>query len=403
MTTAEIDAHAARFHPVLDLLARKLLEDEKHIGVEFPYVTEPNGAWRTMPASASAGYRPDGWTHGNWFCGFWVGLLVAAHLWTKKPLYLTLAEERMRLVAERANDPNTHDIGFIFLSSALPLLQVTNEHRHRDVALKAADQLRRRLVMTERGAYISSWGPITDPRGRCSSAIDTMANIPLLYWAAKASGDASYALAGVAHAEMSRAFIRPDNSTFHALEYDPVTGERKRGYTFQGLNDGSFWSRGQCWAVRGYVATAIVTGVPSYLRLAETLAERFLERLGSMPVPPYDFDDSTPGRPLDSAAGAILVSSLLDIAALQSVPERAAYWQKHALTMLDHLVRECLAREESHRGILKHGCYSWPHRDGVDSAVMFGDYYFIEAVCKLVMPGRFAPLLSPLADPKQTI
>ena len=397
MTTPDVNAHANRYGPVLDLLARKLLEDEGRIGVAFPYVTDASGAWRTMLASESAGYRPDGWTHGNWFCGFWVGLLVAAHLWTRKPLYLALAEERMRLVAERANDPNTHDIGFIFLSSALPLWQVTGDQRHQDVALKAADQLRRRLVMTERGAYISSWGPMTDPRGRCSSAIDTMANIPLLYWAAQASGDAGYALAGVAHAEMTRAFIRPDHSTFHAVEYDPVSGARKRGYTFQGSSDSSFWSRGQCWAIRGYVATALATGIPSYVTLAETLAERFLERLGPMPVPPYDFDDASPTRPLDSSAGAILVSSLLDIAALQSDPARAAHWQKRALTLLDNLIRECLAREDTHRGMLKHGCYSWPHRDGVDSAVMFGDYYFIEAACKLAMPGRFTPVLSALS------
>lgn len=41
----------------------------------------------------------------------------------------------------------------------LPLLPAPGDERHRDIALKAADQLRRRLVMTERGAYISSWGP----------------------------------------------------------------------------------------------------------------------------------------------------------------------------------------------------------------------------------------------------
>jgi unsaturated chondroitin disaccharide hydrolase len=44
------------FTEALDLLAAKLVEDEAAIGVEFPYVTEPDGAWRTMPASLSAGY-----------------------------------------------------------------------------------------------------------------------------------------------------------------------------------------------------------------------------------------------------------------------------------------------------------------------------------------------------------
>ena len=397
----ENEPRMRRMGAALDLLARKMLEDEKHLGIEFPYVTDPGGAWRTMPASLSAGYRPEGWTHGNWFCGFWVGLLVASHLWTREERYLALAEERMRLVDQRADDGNTHDIGFIFMSSALPLLRVTDAARHRAVALRAAEQLRRRLVITPRGAYLASWGPLSDPRARCSSAIDTMTNIPLLYWAAEESADASFTLAGVAHAEMSRNFVRPDHSTFHAVEYDVATGARTRGYTFQGWRDDSFWSRGQAWAVYGYAATAAATGVPSYLELAEKLAEVFLERLGSSAIPPYDFDDPDPQRPLDSAAAAILASALLDVAALHPDRSRAARWHAHALALLDGLLSEGLAVEPGHRGLLKHGCYSWPLREGVDSAVLFGDFFFVEALCKLLLPGKLRPELAPLSAPAQ--
>ena len=76
-----------------------------------------------MPASLSAGYDGDAWSHGNWFCGFWVGLLAAAHLRTGDDRFLALARERMTLVAPRAEDPNTHDIGFVFYSSAKVLHQ----------------------------------------------------------------------------------------------------------------------------------------------------------------------------------------------------------------------------------------------------------------------------------------
>ena len=67
-----------------------------------------------MPASRSAGYAGDAWSHGNWFCGFWVGLHLAAYLWTRDERHLGFAKERMVLVAPRADNPNTHDIGFIF-------------------------------------------------------------------------------------------------------------------------------------------------------------------------------------------------------------------------------------------------------------------------------------------------
>lgn len=384
------DAYGA----ALALLGRKLLEDEATIGAAFPYVTEPSGQWRTLPASWSAGYQGEAWSHGNWFSGFWIGLLLAAHLQTGDERLAELARERMPLVAQRASDGNTHDIGFLFYCSAVPIHRITGDERYSATALQAADGLRRRLVTTRRGAYISSWGKLSDRRGRVSSAIDTMANLPLLYWAAETSGDASFRLAGEAHALMTRdAFIRPDHSTFHAVEYALPSGDRARGYTLQGWADDSLWSRGQAWAVYGYVATARATGKPEYVTLAEALARRYFDRLGDRAVPPWDFDaPAGPDCPEDSSTAAIMSSALLDLAELHPDPAAGAAWRARALATLTALCRDYLAREESHRGLLKHGCYSKPHNDGVDSAVIFGDFYFAEALSAALRPGRFRPV-----------
>ncbi len=59
------------------------------------------------------------------------------------------------------------------------------------------------------------------------------------------------------------------------------------------------------------------------------------------------------------------------------------------MALLEALCGEPLTREPGHRGLLKHGCYSKPHGDGIDSAVMFGDYYFVEALCGVLLPSRF--------------
>jgi unsaturated chondroitin disaccharide hydrolase len=169
----------------MDLLGQKLAEDETSLGLEFPVVTAEDGHWLTAPASQSAGYNGEAWSHGNWHCGFLVGLHLAAYVHTGEPRFLLWANERMRLVAQRSEDPNTHDIGFIFDSSAIPGYLITRQEWLAEVALRAASRLRERLITTPLGAYISSWGPMTDPRGRRSSAIDTMANLPLLYWASR--------------------------------------------------------------------------------------------------------------------------------------------------------------------------------------------------------------------------
>jgi unsaturated chondroitin disaccharide hydrolase len=383
------------FSGVLAQMANKVAEDELTLGVEFPQLTAPDGSWIRLPASLSAGYTGSAWNHGNWFCGFWVGLLLASYCTSGDKKFLMWARERMRLVAQRAEDPNTHDIGFIFDSSAIPGFDITGDRWYGDIALAAAGKLRARLVNTRRGAYLASWGPLDDPRGRCSSAIDTMANLSLLYWAAHYSGDGSYRLAAEAHADMTAgAFIRADDSTYHAVEYDTVSGERRRGYTFQGAADESAWSRGQGWAIYGYVNSARETGRRKYLDLAERLAAYYIGRLDGRQVPPWDFDATGADAGIkDTAAAAVVASALLELGRLHPDPAAAAKWGGQGLAMLEALCRDEFASEAPHRGLLKHSCYSKPHNEGVQSATMFGDFFFAEALCRVVMPGKFRPVV----------
>lgn len=392
------DTVAPNIKNALDLIAKKTLEDETAIGSTFPYVTHPDGSWDTMSVSVSAGYTGENWSHGNWFCGFWVGLLLTSYLHTGDEKYLKLAADRMVLVEERASDGNTHDIGFIFLSSAMPFYRITGDERHRATALRAADKLRSRLVVTDRGSYVSSWGPMTDPRGRAASAIDTMANIPLLYWAGKEADDASFRLAAEEHAKMTMlSFNRDDNTQFHAVEYDTTTGERLRGYTFQGAHDDSYWSRGTGWAVMGLAVTAANSGNVDYLTQAIAISEKWFEALGDKAVPPYDYDATGDGVPEDSAASAIMAAGLLDLADLHPDETIAAHWRGKAEFLIKGLCEGYLATEDAHRGILKHGCYSEPHKIGPDAAVMFGDYFFAEALNRIAFPGKFIEKYSRLA------
>lgn len=387
------ESQRAAFRRVLDLLTERMAADDAALGDAFPYLTAPSGAWKTMPATRSAGYGPNGWDHGNWFCGFWIGLLLAAYVHSGDAALLGAARRRLDLIGPRAEDPNTHDIGFIFQSSAIPACHITGARAYAELALRAAERLRARAVRTKAGSYIAAWGPLDDPRGRASSAIDTMANLPLLYWAAAETGDASFRDLGAAHTRMAAgAFVRPDCSTYHAVEYDPESGVKRRGFTFQGAADESCWPRGQAWAIKGFAASAEAAADAGFFALAEDLGRYFLARLDAGLVPYWDFDDpAIPAAPRDSSAAAIAASGFLDLARLSPDPALAAEWVARGLALLDALARDYLVTEESHRGILKHGCYSKPQGEGVDSAVLFGDFYFIEALVKLLYPGRFAP------------
>jgi unsaturated chondroitin disaccharide hydrolase len=400
MTHRIAPTHAQQrlFTDTLERIAEKVSDDERTLGIEFPVLTGADGRWITQTASVSAGYRGDAWSHGNWFCGFWVGLLLASYLQTGNERYLVWARERMQLVAQRADDPNTHDIGFIFDSSAVAGFHVTGDAWYAQLALRAADKLRARLVNTPAGSYLASWGPMSDPRARCSSAIDTMANLPLLFWATCYSGDGSYRLAAEAHAQMTaKAFIRADRSTYHAVEYDILTGRRARGYTFQGFADESAWSRGQGWAIYGNVISARETGKLEYLLLAEDLTKYYLERLAGRPIPPYDFDATgADAEILDSAAAAVVASALLEMGRIHPDRQAGAAWAARGCDMLEALCRDAFATEDSHRGALKHSCYSRPHNEGVNSATMFGDFFFVEALCRAVLPGRLRAELSEL-------
>jgi unsaturated chondroitin disaccharide hydrolase len=110
-------------------------------------------------------------------------------------------------------------------------------------------------------------------------------------------------------------------------------------------------------------------------------------------VPPWDFDATGPDAGImDTAAAAVVSSALLELGRLHPDPAAGAGWAGKGLAMLEALCREAFASEGSQRGLLKHSCYSKPHNEGVDSATMFGDFFFAEALCRVVMPGKFRPV-----------
>ena len=136
-------------------------------------------------------------------------------------------------------------------------------------------------------------------------------------------------------------------------------------------------------------ATAANSGNVDYLNQAVAISEKWFRALGDKAVPPYDFDATGNDVPEDSAASAIMAAGLLDLADLHPDETVATHWREKAEFLIKGLCDGYLATEDGHRGILKHGCYSEPHKIGPDAAVMFGDYFFAEALNRIAFPGKF--------------
>jgi unsaturated chondroitin disaccharide hydrolase len=326
------------------------------------------------------------WT--DWTGGFLAGMMWRFHRWTRDPAWLTRAEHYSRLLEPRKLDGSVHDLGFIFLNSYRPWHELTGDPAIRAVVHQAGRTLARRYM--PKGRYLCSF------IGPQSLFIDIMMNVPLIFYTAKETGDGELYQLALAHCRTTRSrLLRPDGSTAHEGLFDPATGRFLRQCTHQGLSGQSTWARGLAWSLYGFSQVYALTGLAEFLAAAEENAAYWLAHLPGDMVPYWDFDADL-GQPLpwgpqkDSSAAAIAASGLLDLARQTASPEHAIAYHNAALVMLDALsAPDYLARQTpGWEGILKHGVYHTRKNLGVDESVMWGDFYLVEALSKVLESGR---------------
>ncbi|HTD48002.1 MAG TPA: glycoside hydrolase family 88 protein [bacterium] len=366
-------------------------------GEDFPHVTH---AQRWVTLAGSDGPRWDGttWRHGNWTAGFWAGCLWLAAMWTGDERYAAAARRWAGRLAGREHDDRTHDLGFLFYPSHAvgELLGYDSDGALAARALAAARTLSTRFVPD--GGYIQAWGPRADPGWLGTSTIDTMMNLPLLWWAARKTGDARFAAIAAAHATTThRHFFRPDGSTYHLVVYSGEPGVVRRKGTFQGYAQESCWARGQSWAICGFAVAYRETGDEQHLAAAENAAQLFIRRLPEDRIPYWDFDDpAIPDAPRDSSAAAIAADGLLELSAAHPSSTQRQRYRETAAAVLEALAARCQNTAPGQvDGVLLHGCYSRPHGEGVDSALIWGDYFYLHGLAWLLEKRRPEMLATP--------
>lgn len=350
-------------------IAEKLAWTSREIDAGIPYI------------SVGGVYRDKGQDDIAWWTnGFYAGILWMLYEQTGDAFYRTKAETIEQRLDEvlYGFDGLHHDVGFLWMPTAVRNYTLTGNETSRQRAMLAASVLASRFRLS--GGFIRAWNG-KDNRAR--AIIDCMMNIPLLYWASEQCGDDRFAQIARAHADTTlRAFVRGDGSVHHIVDFDPETGEVADTPRGQGYAPGSSWSRGQAWAIYGFAQSYEATREQRYLDAAKRVAHYYLSQTAEDSLPKCDFRQ--PSTPIlwDATAGAIAAGGLLRLARCAQGAESAGYYRAAKRIVQDYDARICdWSRKE--QGIVRMGTGAYHHSDSVHVPIIYGDYYFIETVLEL--------------------
>lgn len=334
-----------------------------HETTDFPHITH-NGAWQCTP-------------DGVWTGGFWAGVLWLGYEKEGASDLRRLAADATDRLLRRSADKHNHDLGFMFVPSAVKGWKLTGDERYRGAAIEAAAALYSQF--NPKAGFIPGWGFFGKQDWSGSALVDTLMNLPLLVWAVQQGADPKLMDVVNAHtAQTLRHHFRPDGSVYHIYKFEPSTGAALGGDTYQGLRPESSWARGQAWAITGLAILAEMTRDSRFLAAGEKVAGYFLSQLPADSVPPWDFSAEGPDEPRDSSASAIASYGFLKLYVVTN--DRSHF--ETATRLLQALALTCGNGSES-GGLLLHATADLPHGLGVDGSTIYGDYYYLKSLMAL--------------------
>ena len=322
--------------------------------------------------------------YDNWVSGFFPGVL-----WM---LFENNGDEQMRRFAELYTDrvepakklTNTHDLGFMLYCSFGQGYRLTGNKHYLDVIKEGTQSLLTRW--NPKLGVIRSWD--FGKQWQYPVIIDNMMNLEMLCFMTREFSDRRYVKVAETHAKTTiKNHFREDNSTFHVVSYDTITGQPHAKNTAQGYADGSAWARGQAWGLYGYTMMYRETQNRLYLEQARKIATFLLNhpRLPADGVPYWDYDaPNIPNAKRDASAAAIMASALIELSQLDP-SNMASKWLALAEKQLRTLSSPAYLAAEGEQGgfVLKHGLGHMPEKREIDVPLTYGDYYYIEALMRL--------------------
>ncbi|MEN3186073.1 MAG: glycoside hydrolase family 88 protein [Atribacterota bacterium] len=329
----------------------------------------------------------------EWTAGFWTGILWLSFLVSGERRFVEVVQGLLPSFAERLFQgihTDTHDLGFLYLLSCVPDGELLGRGIYREVALQAAEVLSQRFH--RQGKYIQAFGKVP-PEKEALTIIDSLMNLPLLYWAAGSAEKGKYVHIAAEHAKtLAAVLVREDGSTYQACRFRYPEGELLWRGTMQGYKDWSCWSRGQAWAIYGFTLSYRYTGEAVFLEKALRASQYFLEHLPPDRVACWDLLFRDDPEPRDSSAAAIAASGLLELALVleKERQEDASLFRKEAELILRALIERYASFEDDCDGLLRHATYHLPKGWGIDECCIWGDYFYLESLLKVT--GKYPSL-----------
>lgn len=319
----------------------------------------------------------------EWTTSFWTGMLWIAYEFSGDNEFLELAKINTKSFINRLEtkyEIDHHDIGFLYTLSTVAAYKVTGEDKYFKASIKAADLLCDRFNAD--GGFIQAWGPkFAEEENR--AIIDSLLNIPLLFWASEETGNEKYEKVALTHYEkVIGNIIREDNTTYHTYYFDNSTGKPLYGKTRQGFSDDSCWARGQAWAVYGQVLANKYTKNEETLAKFDVVLDYFMDHLPQDSVAYWDliFTDENPSD-RDTSSNAIVLCGLLERCKQTGQDEDYLHAVKILLSGLQN--GYTTKEDESNEGLLTEGVYSWHSGRGVCESNIWGDYFYLEALYRI--------------------
>ena len=352
----------------LDRICEVLRRNMRRYGEDFPSACATDGKYRIK--------KNDDWTNG-----FWTGMLWMAYLHTEDKAFYDLAMENVKSFEKRLDEHfvlDHHDIGFLYSPSVAAAWRLTGDEHLKWLVVRAADVLADRFH--ENGGFIQAWGKKGEEK-EYRLIIDSLLNLPLLYTASEITGNEGYRRIADRHYDnVIHCIVREDGSTYHTYYFDKETGAPSHGATHQGFSDNSCWARGQAWAIYGMPLHARVSG-QAFTAEEEMIFGKVLryfeEHLPGDGMPYWDlvFTDGS-DQPRDSSALAIAACGMLETGNVKRAAEMVGVCRDFASS----------EAEPDSEGLLLHGVYAYAEGKGVDEPNLWGDYFYMEALMRLLKP-----------------